>query len=167
MRVVRLFDRVLTWLVTAVLVVSFGVMLALAAGQVLLRQVFHTSLAWGDLAARHLVIWVGFFGAFLASRREQHFHIGFLSRLAGPRSRPWLSAVSALFAALVCLALAEAGRTFVVVGLDPQAVLVLGIRQASVALIVPVGFLLTGVQFVLRAIQSVGEAVAGGRAGPS
>jgi TRAP-type C4-dicarboxylate transport system permease small subunit len=161
MRLVRLLDRGITALVTVVLVCSFAVMLALAAGQVVLRQVFHGNLPWGDLAARHLVIWVGFFGAYLASRRGQHFHIGFLARLTPPRAVPWLHAVVNLFAAAVCAFLVAAGWTFITVGLDPHATLFLGIRQAQAALIVPIGFLLMALQFVLRAVQDVSKGIRG------
>jgi C4-dicarboxylate transporter, DctM subunit len=161
MRVVRLIDRGLTAVVTAVLVLSFTVMLVLAGGQVVLRQAFHVSLSWGDLAARHLVIWVGFFGAYLASRSDRHFHIGFLSRLLGPRARPWLRVASELFAAVICAFLVDAGWTFIRVGLDPHATLFLGIPQSGAALIVPVGFLLMAVQFLLRVIQGAGRILRG------
>ena len=158
MKIVRLIDRGLSALVTVLLVCSFTLMLGLAASQVVLRQVLHTSLPWGDLAARHLVVWVGFFGAALASRRGQHFHIGFLARLLGPKSRPWLHAATDIVAVGACAVLVGASWTFVTVGLDPKATLFLGIRQTTAALIVPGGFCLMAVQFVLRAIQSLGKA---------
>lgn len=162
MKLVRLIDRGVSALVTVLLVCSFTVMLALAASQVVLRQVFHTSLPWGDLAARHLVVWVGFLGASLASRRGRHFHIGFLARLLGPRSRQYLHAAADLIAAAVCAILVRTSWTFVTVGLDPGATLFLGIRQTTAALIVPGGFSLMAVQFILRAIQSLGKALRGG-----
>jgi TRAP-type C4-dicarboxylate transport system permease small subunit len=161
MKVVAFIDRGLTALVTALLVCSFTLMIGLAAAQVLLRQLLHSTILWGDLAARHLVIWVGFFGAYLATRGERHFHIGFLARLLGPRSRPWFHAVSDLFAAVICGLLVAAGWTFVSVGLDPRAVLFLGIRQRTVALIVPVGFLLMALQFGLRTFQNLAKAIRG------
>jgi TRAP-type C4-dicarboxylate transport system permease small subunit len=161
MKIIGLIDRGLTALVTALLVASFTLMLGLAVAQILLREIMHATLPWGDLAARHLVIWVGFFGAFLASRGERHFHIGFLARLMGPRSRPWFNLVSDLFAALICAFLVVAGWTFVTVGLDPASVLFLGIRQSTAALIVPAGFGLMTVQFALRAIQSLAKAIHG------
>ena len=95
----------------------------------------------------------GAFLAFLAG--------GCLARLLGPRSRPWLHTVSDLFAAVVCAFLVGAGWTFISVGLDPKAVLFLGIRQTWAALIVPAGFLLMALQFVLRAVQGVGKIVRG------
>jgi len=161
MRIVRLIDRGLSALVTVLLVCSFTLMLALAASQVVLRQVLHTSLLWGDLAARHLVVWVGFFGASLASRRGQHFHIGFLARLLGPKSQPWFHAATDIVAVGVCAVLVGASWTFVTVGLDAEAPLFLGIRQTTAALIVPGGFCLMAAQFVLRAIQSLGKAFRG------
>ena len=161
MKVIRLIDRGLMALVTVLLVCSFTVMLGLAAAQVLLREIIHATIPWGDLAARHLVIWVGFFGACLAVRGKRHFHIGFLDRFMGPRSRPWFNLVADLFAAVICALLVAAGWTFVTVGLDPAAVLFLGIHQTTAALIVPVGFALMTLQFLLRAIQGFAEAVRG------
>jgi len=159
MKLIRLIDRGLTMFVTVLLVGSFTLMLGLAVAQVLLRELVHTNIPWGDMAARHLVIWVGFFGAFLASRNERHFHIGFLSRFLGPKPRPWFTVVSDLFAAVICAFLVAAGWTFVTVGLDPYAVLFLGIRQTAAAMVVPAGFLLMALQFTLRAIQSLAKAI--------
>jgi TRAP-type C4-dicarboxylate transport system permease small subunit len=165
MKLIRLIDRGLTTLVTVLLVVSFTLMLGFAVAQVLLREIIHTNILWGDMAARHLVIWVGFFGAYLAGRGGRHFHLGFLSRFVGPRARPWLSVVSDLFAAAICVFLVAAGWTFVTVGLDPHAVLFLGIRQTAAAMIVPSGFLLMALQFTLRVVQSAAKAVRPGPAG--
>jgi len=161
MKVVRAIDRGVGAVVTLLLVCSFTLMLLLAVLQVVLRQVVHTSLLWGDQAARQLVVWVGFLGAALASRRGGHFHIGFLARLAGPRARGWLQAVVDLAAAAVCVLLVRAAITFLTIGLDPSAVLFLGIHQSTAALIVPAGFGLMAVQFLLRCIDSLGRGVRG------
>ena len=159
MKLVRLIDLGLTTLVRVLLICSFTIMLGLAVAQVLLREIIHANILWGDMAARYLVIWVGFFGAYLAGRGGRHFHVGFLSRFLGPRLRPWLSVVSDLFAAAICVFLVGAGWTFVTVGLDPHAELFLGIRQTAAAMIVPSGFLLMALQFVLRMVQNTAKAV--------
>jgi TRAP-type C4-dicarboxylate transport system permease small subunit len=158
MNIVRLIDRGLSALVTACLVCSFVLMIGIAAAQVLLRQLMHTSIPWGDIAARNLVIWVGFFGAYLATRGDRHFRIEFFARFLGQRPRLILGAVSDFFAALICGFLVTAGWTFIAVGLDAKAVLFLGIHQSTAALIVPVGFLLMTVQFALKALQNIVKA---------
>jgi TRAP-type C4-dicarboxylate transport system permease small subunit len=155
MNIIRAFDRWLTATVTALLVSAFAIMLGLAALQVFLRLFFHTGVIWGDVAARNLVIWVGFFGAFLATRENKQFRIDVLTRLFSPRFRLWFAVVTDLFAAVVCGFLAKAGFTFVKVGIDPESTVFLHIPQTVVAMIVPVGFGLLVVQFLIRMLESI------------
>ncbi|MGD0724060.1 MAG: TRAP transporter small permease [Spirochaetia bacterium] len=161
MKAIRLIDRALTAIVTVLLICAFSVMLGLAVLQVFLRGTLHTGIVWGDVAARQLVIWVGFFGAYLATRSDKHFHIDALTRFLGPRPRLWFSAFSDLFAALICFFLVIASRTFVAVGLDADATLFLGIPQTAAASIVPAGFGLITVQFLLRTIDGLTAAIRG------
>ena len=161
MKILRSFDRVLTRLVSVLLVAAFALMLGLAALQVFLRFFFHTGLLWGDVAARNLVIWVGFFGAYLATHENKQFRIDVLTRLFPQRLRLWLAAVTDLFAAAVTYFLLRASITFVEVGIDPESVAFMKIPQVVVAMIVPVGFGLILVQFLLRMTESVVGALRG------
>jgi len=154
MNALRAFDRVLTSVVSALLVAAFALMLGLAAVQVFLRFFLQTGILWGDVAARNLVIWVGFFGAYLATREDKHFRIDVLTRFLPPRWRSGLSALSDLFVAAVCFFLLQASLRFVEEGFDREAIAFLGIPQYLLAMIVPAGFALMIVQFVLRAIDS-------------
>ena len=61
----------------------------------------------------------------------------------------------------MCLFLVKAGVTFVTTGLDPKAVLLLGIPQTAAALIVPAGFALIALQLLLRTIEGAAKAVRG------
>ncbi len=162
MKLLRAFDRGLTAVLDGVLVAAFAVMLLLAALQVFLRFFFNSGIVWGDVASRHLVIWVGFFGAYLAARGEKHFQIDALVRLFPERLRLWCKVLTDLFAVAVCFYLVKAALTFVSVGIDPETVVFLGIREKFLASIVPVGFGLVGIQFLLRAIESFASAVRGG-----
>ena len=159
MRFLRLVDRFITTVVTTLLVLAFAVMLGLAALQVFLRFFFHTGLLWGDVAARSLVIWVGFFGAYLATRENKHFRIDVLTRLFPPRLRHSLTALTDLFAAVVCYFLFQASMNFVSIGIDPEAIAFYKIPQYVIAMIVPVGFGLIIIQFLFRSIESVVNAV--------
>jgi TRAP-type C4-dicarboxylate transport system permease small subunit len=159
MRLLRIFDRTLTVAVSALLVLSFAIMLGLAALQVLLRFFFHTGIPWGDIAARNLVLWVGFFGAYHATRENKHFRIDVLTRFLLPRIRYGLFAFTDLFAAVVTYYLLRASLTFVSTALDPDAVAFLGIPQAVIASIVPLGFGLIIAQFLMRTLESAVAAV--------
>jgi TRAP-type C4-dicarboxylate transport system permease small subunit len=161
MKYLRLTDRALTAAVSALLLISFSVMLGLAALQVILRGVFQTGILWGDVAARQLVLWVGFFGAYLATRENRHFRIDVLTRFLPIRLRLWFNGVSDLFAAVICYLLLRASITFVDVGIDPDATAFLRIPQWAVAMIVPVGFALVMVQFAMRMVVSVESALHG------
>ena len=161
MRILQAVDRTLTAIVNAALVLIFAVMLTLAATQVFLRDLFHTGIYWGDVAARYLVIWVGFLGAFLATRGGKHFHIDVLTRFLNPRARLWFNAFSDLFASVVCLLLTLASATFVREALDPESTVFLGIPETALAMIVPVGFGLIMAQFVIKMIESIVNAMRG------
>jgi len=161
MKALRAFDRALTAFVNAFLLLSFSIMLGLAALQVLLRFFFHIGILWGDVAARNLVIWVGFFGAYLATRENKHFRIDVLTRLVPLRIRSWLFAFTDLFAAVISYFLFQASLNFVRLGIDPEAIAFLGISQTVVAMIVPIGFGLIIVQFLIRTVESVVAAVRG------
>ena len=152
-------ERALAAAVTALLVTAFALMLGLAALQVFLRFFLHTGILWGDVAARHLVIWVGFFGAFLAARDNRHFRIDVLTRFAPWRVRQWLAAFTDLFAALISYFLLRASVTFVELGIDPDAIAFLHIPQTVLAAIVPIGFGLLAVEFLIRTANSAAAAI--------
>jgi TRAP-type C4-dicarboxylate transport system permease small subunit len=61
----RLEKGLLVFLLSAMVLLSFS--------QVLMRQLFHTGLLWGDTLLRHLVVWVGLLGASLATMEGKHF----------------------------------------------------------------------------------------------
>jgi TRAP-type C4-dicarboxylate transport system permease small subunit len=168
MNVLRAFDRVLTKAVTWLLMFFFVMMLGIAALQVLLRLFLHTGITWGDIAARHMVLWVGFFGAYMATREDKHFHIDILTRFLHPKLKAWFAAFSDLFAIVICYFMLQASLTFVSVGMDADSMLFLQVPQRAVAIIVPLGFGLILIQFLLRMIENIVRAVRGPEAeGPA
>ena len=161
MNVLRAFDRFLTKAVTWLLMFFFVMMLGIAALQVLLRLFLHTGIPWGDIAARHMVLWVGFFGAYMATREDKHFHIDILTRFLHPKLKAWFAAFSDLFAIVICYFMLQASLTFVSVGMDADSMLFLQVPQRAVAIIVPLGFGLILIQFLLRMIENIVRAVRG------
>ena len=78
-----------------------GAMVLLAPAQIALRNLFDTSLAWGDPLVRMLVLWVGLLGALAASRGDRHIQVDVLSRLASRRLAAAATVVTAGFTSLV------------------------------------------------------------------
>lgn len=150
MNVLRKIERLLTWVVNTLLVAMFSLMLTLAVVQVGLRYFLNSSLLWGDVAARNLVLWVGFLGAILAARDERHFHLDVLSRFLPAKGKVWLQRISSLFATVICYYLGTASMAFLEIEADSKTFLDLPIPVVEV--IIPAGFFLMMVQFGLRTI---------------
>ena len=165
MSVLRALDRYLTKAVTWLLLLFFVLMLGIAALQVVLRVLLHTGIIWGDIAARHMVLWVGFFGAYMATREDKHFHIDVLTRFLSPQLKGWFAAFSDLFAIVICYLMVQASLTFINVGMDADSMLFLQVSQRAAAWIVPLGFGLIMLQFMFRMIENVVAAIRGGRPG--
>ncbi len=161
MKVLRTLDNLLTRVVTWLLLLFFVTMLGVAALQVLLRIFLHTGIIWGDIAARHMVLWVGFFGAYVATHEDKHFHIDVLTRFLHPKLKAWFGAFSDLFAIVICYFMLQASLTFVEVGMDADSMLFLQVSQRTAAMIVPLGFGLILIQFLFRMIENVVRAIRG------
>jgi TRAP-type C4-dicarboxylate transport system permease small subunit len=149
-KIFSLVDRVIARAVDIALIAIFTVMMSLAGIQVFLRYFFNSSLLWGDIAARNLVIWVGILGAVLATRENKHFHIDLLTRFLGKRYQLWFQSFSNLFASVICFFLGQASVTFL--ELDIQGRTFLDLPLYYVEIIIPAGFYLMMVQFALRTI---------------
>ena len=144
MSVLRAFDRILTKAVTWLLMFFFVMMLGIAALQVLLRLFLHTGIICGDIAARHL------------------------TRFLHPKLKAWFGAFSDLFAIVICYFMMQASLTFVEVGMDADSMLFLQVPQRAAAIIVPLGFGLMLIQFLLRMIENIVRGVRGPEAeGPA
>jgi TRAP-type C4-dicarboxylate transport system permease small subunit len=150
MNTLRTFERYLSRAVNGLLVTLFSVMLLLAVVQVGLRFFFKTGLLWGDVAARNLVLWVGFLGAVIAAGESKHFHIDLLSRFLPPRGKAWVQRMVALFAAVICFELGRASWAYLAMEADSRSFLDLPVPLVEA--IIPAGFFLMMVQFALRTI---------------
>ena len=97
------------WLLVLLL---FG-MIAIAASQDILRNVFDMGLIWGDGSVRVLLLWVAMFGAMVASRNDDHIRIDLISRLIPEAYQKALSRVCCLFTDLVLAVFAFSSAEFV------------------------------------------------------
>jgi TRAP-type C4-dicarboxylate transport system permease small subunit len=88
-------------------------MIALAVLQILLRNVFGTSLFWIDPLNRLLVLWVAILGAMVATREKAHIAVDVLKHYLVGRWLIVVTKLSELFAAVICGLMAYHSGRFV------------------------------------------------------
>lgn len=148
-------DRRLAGLERAAVVVLLGSLLLLGLLQIILRNVLSSGLFWADEVLRHLVLWLGFIGASLATHEQRHLHMDVLARWLPAGGQPWLALLINLFAASGCVVLAQAAWSFVRFERESGAVLSVGLAVWIAQSIVPLGFSLMALRFALRLLESL------------
>lgn len=155
MKILARVDDVLTRIEGVLLVLFLSVMIVLSFVQVVLRNGFSESLLWGDILLRHLVLWIGFIGAALATSRDRHISIDALTRFLTPRRKAAAKIVTNLFAATVCYFLFQASVTFVGNELADSSTVYGDIPSIYSQIIIPVGFGLIIIHFLIRIAASI------------
>ncbi len=157
MKALKSLDAALNKVEGALLILMLSVMVVIAFGQVVLREVFRTGLDWGDTLLRHLVLWLGFLGAAIATSEERHINIDALRRFLPPRIRSSVDVLTDLFAAFVCALLMKAAYGFVQMDASSDRMIFENVPSWYAEVIIPVGYGLLAVHFTLRAFLRAGS----------
>ena len=129
---------------------SLLLLLILALVQIVARNMLDAGVAQADTLTRYLVLYVTFFGATLAVERQRHIRIDVASTLLTAQRRAQLFRPLHALAALVCVFFADAAIRF---WRDEWAYAQDYERwQVVVGLILPVGFVLLTLHFLLAAL---------------
>jgi TRAP-type C4-dicarboxylate transport system permease small subunit len=129
-------------------------MILLAAGQIVLRNVWGTGFGWADEALRIMVLWVTMLGAVAASREQRHVSIDALSRYLPRWVVRWTGVVTDAFAAVVCAALAWYSYGFVAESSAAnERVLGGDVPAWAVQMILPVGFALISYRYTVACLR--------------
>lgn len=163
MKFIRTISSSLLWVERSLVVLLLTVMVLLAFLQVILRNVFAEGILWADPLLRHMVLWVGFLGASLATQREKHINIDLITRFLSPKKKNFIRIGTHLFASAVCWFLAKSGWTFLQLAIESEDVL-LTIGEVSYPswwfqAIIPIGFGLMALRFLIAALERTMEAV--------
>lgn len=143
------------------LALLLGAMILIASSQILLRNLFDWSFAWGDPLTRLLVLWVGLLGALAATRENRHISIDVLSHLLPPRGRAASQALGSLFAAAVCAVVAWYASAFVWDERVGGGAGLLGLPEWLLHAVVPAGFALIALRYLLLAAARIQSAITG------
>lgn len=155
MKALRRLDEALFRFEGTLLVLFLSVMILLSFVQVVLRNAFSETLLWGEILLRHLVLWIGFIGAAMAASADRHINIDALTRFLTPRLKLATKILTNLFAALICFFLLRASLTFLGNEIEDGSVLYGDIPSWYSQIIIPGGFGLIMIHFLIRAAVSL------------
>lgn len=142
-------DRAFAVIVEVLLVVFLAGMVLLVAAQVLLRNLFGGGIAWADIAARNMVLWVALLGAMLATRSRQHVAIDILTRFLPRVPRNAVRVGLDAFSCAVALLLARAATAFVLEERAAASMLFEGMPAWIVQSIIPFGFAMISLEYAI------------------
>ena len=155
MKIIHLIENYITKVEAFFLILSLITMVLLAFLQVVLRNVFSTGFLWADTFLRYLVVWVGFFGAAMATKQERHISIEIFTKFVSPVKKKIVSIITSLVAAVVCYYMLLASLQFLFISL-PEDVVVFGTIPVSYFMsIIPIGFVLMMLHFIIRIITVI------------
>jgi len=153
----RIIEKLNLWIEraeTVVLVSVLGIMVVFAFFQVVLRNIFHEGILWGDIFLRHLVLWVGFIGASLATREQKHINIDIFSRFMSDKGKNIVRLITNLFSVFICYLLADASWTFVQDEQLQGTVIFADIPAWYFQTILPIGFFLMAFRFLVFTLDN-------------
>ena len=139
----------------AVLVILLSGMIGLAAGQIVLRNVFDIGFMWTDELLRLLVLWLAVAGAVAASRQDKHISIAILDRLLPPGFQRAAKAVVHAFTAGVCGLIAWHSLAFVRTSHEFGDTLLGSVPAWIPQAVLPLGFALIAWRFALFTIRDI------------
>jgi TRAP-type C4-dicarboxylate transport system permease small subunit len=140
----RLEDGLLALLLTG--------MILLAALQIFSRNLFSFGFVWGEPLLRMLVLWLALLGAMAATRDGNHIHIDLLSRFLPEGAERPLRRLTDLFSALACGLAAWHAARFVLDDWQYGMEWASGVPSWLVELIIPIGFGVMALRFLLHAL---------------
>ena len=155
MKIIHLIENYINKIEAFFLVLSLITMVLLAFLQVVLRNIFSTGFLWADTFLRYLVVWVGFFGAAMATKEERHISIEIFTKFVSQVKKKIISIITSLFAIIVCYYMVVASLQFLFVSLPEDVVVFETIPLSYFMSIIPIGFILMIFHFVIRIITKI------------
>lgn len=146
-RVLRRLHRGEDLLLAALL----AAVLLLAVVQIALRLFFDTGLTWAEPLSRSGVFWLAMLGGLAATRSGKHIAIDALPRVLPPLGRRLMWVVAQLSASAVCVLLAWYGAGLVRFEFEAPVPWVAGISSGWPMLVLPLGFALMALRFLVAA----------------
>lgn len=136
----------------ALLATLLGVMVVLAVGQIVQRNLFDTGFVWTDEFLRILVLWLTVLGAIVASRADHHIRMDVLLRLLPSHWQMSLRRLIYALTATVCFVLTWHAAKFVLIEIEFGSVLLGDYPSWWFQCVMPIGFGLISWRYLLLTI---------------
>ena len=144
--------RILHTVEDSLLVTILTAMILLAVSQIALRNLFDTSLSWGDPLLRIMVLWTALLGAMAATRMNNHIRIDLLSRFIPENLYRWVTRFTNLFAASICTIIAWHAYRFVMFEREDGIILFATVPAWVCELIIPIAFATMAIRFAIQTL---------------
>ena len=151
-----MLDKIHRFLVTAeklLLTLMFFTMLAVAAIQIVMRNVFGSGLLWGDDLIQVTVLWTGFFAASFAARRGKHINIDVISRFLPYHLSNLAYRLVFLCTTILCSLAAYFSYQFILLEMEDNAIAFLDVPVWVTESIIPLAFLVIAWRYLLLAVE--------------
>jgi TRAP-type C4-dicarboxylate transport system permease small subunit len=133
-----------------------GLMVLIVLGQILMRNIYQSGIPGGDELVRHLVLWIAFFGAAIATRSRAHVKIDAVKIALPDRFKPFSDIAVNLFSCIVCCVLVYASAKFVYIEYQSQGhSTFLNLPIWMMEIVLPAGYLVIAVRFGRNSISSL------------
>lgn len=147
--------RVLHALEDAFLVSLLLSMVLLAVLQIVLRDGFDGGLLWIGPLLRILVLWIALWGAVVASREQRHVSVDLVSRFLPPTAKRYVTALTAVFTAVVCGVLAWYSLDFVKIEFESPSAAFGRVPTWVCESVMPAGFALMSVRYLINSLKAL------------
>ncbi|MCZ7582301.1 MAG: TRAP transporter small permease [Deltaproteobacteria bacterium] len=138
-----------------------GTMIVTAFAQILLRNFFDQGILWADALLRHLVLWVGLWGAVVATRRDRHITIDIVSKFIAPRCASAVRVVTDAFTLVASGIVAYAGVRFILDEMDSGTTGFGDVPSWILESIIPLAFTVIALRYARYFVVHLGEAIRG------
>ena len=147
----------------AALVVLLGAMILIGVTQIVLREVFQTSIIWADDLVKLIVLWLAMVGAVAATRDNRHIRIDALSHLLSDKVVAGVRLLVDLFTAVVCAVIAWNSWLYLQVEIEYDVTVLTTVdAPAWIAhVVLPVAFALISYRFLVLVLRGIVGLVSG------
>jgi TRAP-type C4-dicarboxylate transport system permease small subunit len=150
--------KIVTWTENALLITMLGLMVGLAAAQIVFRNFLDISIHGADQMLRLLVLWVAYLGAVAASREGKHIHVDAITRWLPGHIKAGVIATTDLFTLSVCLLLAWQALRFLQSARESGEMAFGSLPVWVAGLILPLAFTLIALRYSIRFVHHVQQA---------